>query len=68
MADGAFKDEIVPVTVKTRKGEVVVDTDEQPGKIDIAKIPTPAPAFKKDGTITAASSSKHLRRRRRDRC
>ena len=38
-ADGLFKDEIVPVTVKTRKGEVVVDTDEEPGKIDTSKIP-----------------------------
>ncbi|UOT00447.1 acetyl-CoA C-acyltransferase [Xanthomonas arboricola] len=54
---GAFADEIVPVTVATRKGEVVVDSDEQPGKSDIAKIPTLKPAFKKDGSITAASSS-----------
>ena len=56
-ADGAFKDEIAPVTVAGRKGDVVVDTDEQPGRCDIAKIPTLRPAFKKDGTITAASSS-----------
>ena len=54
---GAFADEIVPVKVATRKGEVVVATDEQPGKSDIAKIPTLKPAFKKDGTVTAASSS-----------
>ncbi|MCS3746104.1 MULTISPECIES: thiolase family protein [unclassified Xanthomonas] len=54
---GAFADEIVPVKVATRKGEVVVDSDEQPGKSDIAKIPTLKPAFKKDGTVTAASSS-----------
>ncbi|MCC4631789.1 thiolase family protein [Xanthomonas dyei] len=54
---GAFADEIVPVTVATRKGEIVVDSDEQPGKSDIAKIPTLKPAFKKDGTVTAASSS-----------
>ncbi|WOB27890.1 MULTISPECIES: thiolase family protein [Xanthomonas] len=54
---GAFADEIVPVTVATRKGELVVDSDEQPGKSDIAKIPTLKPAFKKDGTVTAASSS-----------
>ncbi|MCC8627720.1 thiolase family protein [Xanthomonas vesicatoria] len=54
---GAFADEIVPVTVATRKGEVVVDSDEQPGKSDVAKIPTLKPAFKKDGTVTAASSS-----------
>lgn len=56
-ADGSFKDEIAPVTVTTRKGEVVLDTDEQPGKCDISKIPSLKPAFKKDGTITAASSS-----------
>ena len=54
---GAFADEIVPVKVATRKGEVVVATDEQPGKSDIVKIPTLKPAFKKDGTVTAASSS-----------
>ncbi|NIJ77870.1 acetyl-CoA C-acetyltransferase [Xanthomonas campestris] len=54
---GAFADEIVPVAVTTRKGEVVVDSDEQPGKSDIAKIPTLKPAFKKDGSVTAASSS-----------
>jgi acetyl-CoA C-acetyltransferase len=54
---GAFKAEIVPVVVAGRKGEVTIDTDEQPGKCDIAKIPTLKPAFKKDGTITAASSS-----------
>ena len=49
--------EIVPVTVKTRKGEVVVDTDEQPRNANIAKIPTLKPAFAKDGTITAANAS-----------
>ncbi|RMX02868.1 acetyl-CoA C-acyltransferase [Allofranklinella schreckenbergeri] len=54
---GAFKDEIVPVTVKTRKGEVVIDKDEGPGKINVEKIPALKPAFKKDGTITAAASS-----------
>src|SRR5690606_17543882 len=57
-ADGSFKDEIVPVTVKTRKGEVVVDTDEEPGKIDTSKIPNLRPAFGKEGVLTAASSSK----------
>ncbi|MFT3806371.1 thiolase family protein [Arenimonas sp.] len=56
-AEGAFSEEIAPVTVAGRKGEVIVDTDEQPGRCDIAKIPTLKPAFKKDGTITAASSS-----------
>ena len=54
---GAFKDEITPVTVKDRKGERVFDTDEGPGKINIDKIPTLKPAFKKDGTVTAAASS-----------
>jgi acetyl-CoA C-acetyltransferase len=58
ISSGAFKDEIVPVTVKGRKGDVVADTDEQPGKSDISKIPTLKPAFRKEnGTITAASSS-----------
>jgi acetyl-CoA C-acetyltransferase len=56
-ASGAFAGEIVPVTVKGRKGDVVVDTDEQPGRSDINKVPTLKPAFRKDGTITAASSS-----------
>ena len=54
---GGFAKEIAPVTVKTRAGEVVVSTDEGPGKIKIDKIPTLKPAFKKDGTITAAASS-----------
>ena len=54
---GAFRDEIVPVKVATRKGEVEVADDEQPAKSDIAKIPTLKPAFRKDGTVTAASSS-----------
>ena len=57
-ANGAFADEIAPVTVKTRKGEVVVDKDEEPGKIDINKIPELRAAFGKDGVLTAASSSK----------
>ncbi len=54
---GGFAQEIAPVTVKTRAGETVVSTDEGPGKIKIDKIPTLKPAFKKDGTITAAASS-----------
>ena len=54
---GAFADEVVPVTVKTRKGDVVVDTDEQPGKGNPAKIPELRAAFAKEGTITAATSS-----------
>ena len=57
IAAGAFADEIVPVTVKSRSGEVIVDTDEAPGKGRPEKIPTLKPAFAKDGTITAASSS-----------
>ena len=54
---GAFAGEIAAVTAKTRKGEVVVEKDETPFTLDIAKIPTLKPAFKKDGTVTAASSS-----------
>ncbi|MEO7391929.1 MAG: acetyl-CoA C-acyltransferase [Ramlibacter sp.] len=54
---GAFATEITPVTVKSRAGEVVVSIDEGPGKVKLDKIPTLKPAFKKDGTITAASSS-----------
>lgn len=57
IADGAFAAEITPVTLTTRKGEVVVDTDEQPGKGNPEKIPALRPAFAKDGTITAATSS-----------
>jgi acetyl-CoA C-acetyltransferase len=55
--DGAFEREIAPVTVKTRKGEEVVATDEQPGKSNPEKIPGLKPAFAKDGTITAANAS-----------
>lgn len=57
IAEGAFAEEVVPVVVKTRKGEVVVDTDEQPGKGNPAKIPELRAAFAKGGTITAATSS-----------
>jgi acetyl-CoA C-acetyltransferase len=57
IASGGFADEIAPVTVKGRKGDVVVDTDEQPGKGNPAKIPELRAAFAKDGTITAATSS-----------
>jgi len=56
-ASGAFAPEITPVTVKGRAGEVVVSIDEGPGKVKLDKITTLKPAFKKDGTITAASSS-----------
>ncbi|RXS44196.1 acetyl-CoA C-acyltransferase [Idiomarina sp. 29L] len=55
--DGLFEGEITPVTYSTRKGDVTVDTDEQPGKARLDKIPELRPAFKKDGTITAANSS-----------
>ncbi|MEO9462921.1 MAG: acetyl-CoA C-acyltransferase [Marinomonas sp.] len=54
---GAFAGEVVPVTIQTRKGEVTVDTDEAPGKGRPDKIPALRPAFAKDGTITAATSS-----------
>ena len=56
-ASGAFATEIVPVTVKDRSGERVVSMDEGPGKVKLDKISTLKPAFQKDGTITAASSS-----------
>jgi acetyl-CoA C-acetyltransferase len=56
-AEGHFADEIVPVTVTTRKGEVRVSEDEEPGRNDVAKIPQLRSAFAKDGTVTAASSS-----------
>ena len=55
--DGTFAAEITPVTVKTRKGEVVIDKDEQPLKGNPDKIPTLKPAFAKDGTVTPANSS-----------
>ncbi|HWW29158.1 MAG TPA: acetyl-CoA C-acyltransferase [Steroidobacteraceae bacterium] len=54
---GGFTAEVAPVATKTRKGEVLVEKDETPFTLDIAKIPTLKPAFKKDGTVTAASSS-----------
>ncbi|MDP6352228.1 MAG: acetyl-CoA C-acyltransferase [Alphaproteobacteria bacterium] len=55
--DGSFAAEMAPVTVRTRKGETVVDRDEQPFTADITKIPGLRPAFRKDGTVTAANSS-----------
>ena len=58
IANGLFKKETVPVTVKSRKGDYLVDNDEEPGRCDIKKIPTLKPAFKKEGgTVTAATSS-----------
>lgn len=55
--DGLFKHEIAAVTVAGRKGDVLIDTDEQPGKAMPEKIPTLKPAFRKDGSVTAANSS-----------
>jgi acetyl-CoA C-acetyltransferase len=57
MSGGAFADEIAPVTAKSRKGESVISQDETPGTIDVSKIPSLKPAFRKDGTVTAASSA-----------
>ena len=54
---GAFEGEIAPVTISTRKGEVTIDADEQPAKARPDKIPQLKPAFRKDGTVTAANSS-----------
>jgi len=56
-ASGAFKGEITPVTVKTRKGDVVIAVDEQPAKARPEKIPQLKPAFRKDGTVTPANAS-----------
>ena len=56
--EGSFANEITPVTVKSRKGDIEIATDEEPGRINVDKIPDLRPAFAKDGTITAASSSK----------
>ncbi|MFC4595939.1 acetyl-CoA C-acyltransferase [Sphingobium tyrosinilyticum] len=57
IATGAFADEIAPVTVRDRKGETIVDTDEQPGKARVDKTPSLKPAFTADGTITAANAA-----------
>ena len=57
VADGTFSAEIAAVTMTTRKGDVTVETDETPGTVSIDKIPTLRAAFKKDGTVTAATSS-----------
>ncbi len=56
-ADGSFASEITPVTVKTRKGEARVDSDEQPRNANLEKIPTLKPAFREGGTVTPANSS-----------
>ena len=55
--EGNLKAETVPITIRTRKGEVTVVDDEQPGNANLEKIPTLRPAFKSDGTVTAANSS-----------
>jgi len=55
--EGHFKDEVTPVTVKTRKGDVVVESDEQPAKANAERIPLLRPAFAKEGSITAANAS-----------
>ncbi|QCZ93805.1 thiolase family protein [Salinimonas iocasae] len=57
ISSGAFSDEITPVTISGRKGDITVETDEGPGNARPEKIPSLRPAFKKDGTVTAANSS-----------
>ena len=57
-AKGLFKDEILPVSVSTKEGEKVIDKDEDPFKTNFEKIPRLKPVFQKDGTVTAANSSK----------
>ncbi len=58
MESGEFNAEITPVTVKSRKGESIFNQDEEPGRMMLDKIPSLRPAFRKDGTVTAATSSK----------
>jgi len=57
VADGTFANEIAPVTISSRRGDVTVAEDETPGTVSIEKIPTLRPAFRSDGTVTAATSS-----------
>ncbi|MCI4625290.1 MAG: acetyl-CoA C-acetyltransferase [Candidatus Magnetoovum sp. WYHC-5] len=57
IADGLFKDEIVPVVIKDRKGEKIIDTDERPMDTDMEKLAKMKPAFKKDGSVTAGNAS-----------
>ncbi|MGB5258197.1 MAG: acetyl-CoA C-acyltransferase [Woeseiaceae bacterium] len=57
VAAGTFAAEITPVTISSRRGDVTIAEDETPGKVSIEKIPTLKPAFRKDGTVTAATSS-----------
>src|SRR5665647_186080 len=56
-AKGYFKAEIVPVVIADKKGDITVDTDEEPGKGSIAKLPALRAAFQKDGTVTAGNAS-----------
>jgi len=55
--NGFFKDEIVPVVIENPKGNIIIETDEEPAKVKFDKIPTLKPVFKKDGTVTAANAS-----------
>ncbi len=57
VAAGAFADEITPVTISSRRGDITVTDDETPGTVSVEKIPTLRPAFARDGTVTAATSS-----------
>ena len=57
VADGSFADEIAPVTISSRRGDATVEEDETPGLVSVDKIPKLRPAFRKDGTVTAATSS-----------
>jgi len=57
VADGSFRAEVAPVTISGRKGDVTIEADETPGTVSVDKIPTLRPAFGKDGTVTAATSS-----------
>ena len=57
VSDGSFVDEVTPVTISSRRGDVTVEQDETPGLVSVEKIPSLRPAFRKDGTVTAATSS-----------
>lgn len=57
VSEGAFADEVAPVTISSRRGDVTVAQDETPGTVNVEKIPNLRPAFRKDGTVTAATSS-----------
>ena len=57
VADGTFKNEIAPVTIRSRRGDVTIADDETPGKVSVDKISSLRPAFREDGTVTAATSS-----------